>query len=133
MWFASCEGITAREVSYDLGCLCLGGFVWPYVKRSRHVGDFEMFRVALYEVHTVSNFGSPPLYFDRWQHRDAILESVAASSVQPPCGLSVCSIENRAAQYVFPLRGSLYFKGSQPGQCCMTLLTSAFRVLCGLM
>ena len=93
--------------------------------RSRHMGELEMFRVALYEVHTVSNVGSPPLYFDRWQHRDTILEDVAASSVQPPCGLSVRSIGNRTAHYIHPLCGSLGMKGFLPWEFCMTWLVSA--------
>ena len=38
-----------------------------------------MFRVVLYEVHTASNFGGPPLYFDMQQHRDAILEGVVVA------------------------------------------------------
>ena len=66
--------------------------MWPYVKGSRPDGGFEMFRVALYEVYTASNFASPPLYVDIQQCRDAILEGVAAKSVQPPCELSVRSI-----------------------------------------
>ena len=74
-----------------------------------------MFHVALYELYTVSNFGRPLLYFDMQQHRDAILEGVAASSVQPPCGLSVCSIGNRTTQYILPLCGSLYVDASWPG------------------
>ena len=55
--------------------------MWPYVKGSRPVGGFEIFRVALYEVYTASNFASPPLYVDIQQCRDAILEGVAAKSV----------------------------------------------------
>ena len=39
-------------VLYDLAYLCFWVFVWPYGKGSRPVGGFEMFRVALYEVHT---------------------------------------------------------------------------------
>ena len=92
----------------------------------------EMFRVACNDVHIVSNFGSPPLYFDMQQHRDAILEGVAASSVQLPCGLSVCSIGNRTAQYILPLCGSLYMRGSRPGGFHMAGLTSALGVSCGL-
>ena len=109
-------------VMYDLAYFCFWVFVWPYGKGSRPVGGFEMFRVALYEVHTVPNFGRPPMYFDMLQHRDAIPESVAASSVQPPCGLSVCSIENRTAQYMFPLCGSLHVKGSRPREFRMAWL-----------
>ena len=60
--------------------------------RLRPVRGLDMFHMALYEVHTVPIFGGPPLYSDMRQHRDAILEGDAASSVQPPCGLSVCSI-----------------------------------------
>ena len=92
-----------------------------------------MLRVALYEVHTLSNFGSPPLHFDMQQYRDAILEGVAASSVQPPCGLSVCSIGNRTAQYILPLCGLLFMKGSRPAEFRMAWLTSALGVSCGLM
>ena len=72
--------------------------MWPYVKGLRSVDNFGMFRVALCEVHTVSNFGSPPLYVDMQQSRDAILEGVVASSVQPRCDFSVCFIRNRTAQ-----------------------------------
>ena len=92
-----------------------------------------VFCVALCEVHTVSNFESPPLYFDIQQHRDVILEGVAASSVQQPSGLSVCSTENRTAQYILPLCGSLYIKGSRPRECRMAWVTSALGVSCGLM
>ena len=92
-----------------------------------------MFRVALYEVHTVSNFGISPLYFDIQQHRDAIPKGVAAGSMQPHCGLLVYSIENRTTQYVLPLCGSLYMKGSWPGGFRMAWLTSALLVSGGLM
>ena len=61
--------------------------MWPYVEGSRPLGGFEMFRVALYEVHTVSNFGSPPLYLDMRQHREALLGDVAATTLEPLCGL----------------------------------------------
>ena len=133
MSLALYEGISAGGVSYGLAYLCLGSFVWPYVKGSRPVGGLEMFRVALYEVHTVLNFGSPLLYFDIQQHRDVILEGVVASSVQPPCSLSVCPIGNRTAQYILPLCGSLYMKGSRPGGFRRAWLTSALGVSCGFM
>ena len=83
-----------------------------------------MFGVAVYEVHTFSNFGSPPLYFDIQQLREALLEGVAASSVQRPCTISVCSIETRAAQYILPLCASLYMNGFRPGEFRMAGLTS---------
>ena len=55
--------------------------MWPYMKGSRPDVGLEMFHVALYEVHTLSNFGIPPLYFDIQQHREVLLEGVAASSI----------------------------------------------------
>ena len=92
-----------------------------------------MFRVALYEVPNVSNFGSPALYFDINQHRDTILEGVAASSVKSPCSLSACCIGNRTAQCILPPCGSLDVKVSRPWEFCMIWLTSVFGSSYGLM
>ena len=72
------EALLGDVAATTLAAFCLdlwgalGCFFWHYMKN-----------------HIVSNFGSPSLYFDMQQHRDVILESVAASSVRSPCGLSV--------------------------------------------
>ena len=121
------------RVSYGLAYLCFVSFVWHYVKGSRPVGCLDMFRVPLFEVHAASNFASPPLYFDIQQRRGVILGGIAASSVQPPCALSICSIENRVAQCILSQCGLLYMKGSRPGEFRMAWLAAAFVVLCALM
>ena len=84
--------------------------------------------VAIYEVHTFSNFGSPPLHFDIQQLREALLEDVAASSIQPPCAISIYSIETRIALYILPLCASLYMNRFRLGEFRMAGLTSTLGV-----
>ena len=76
-------------------------------------------------VNTFSNFGSPPLYFDTQQHREAILEGAAASSIQPPCPFQFFSIDTRTAQFILSLCSSLYVDGFRFGEFRMAGLTSA--------
>ena len=87
--------------------------VWPYIKGCRPDRSFEPFHVFLYEIH-ILNFGSPPLYHHMQQHRDAQIGGGAATTLAALCG-------------------SLYVKGSRPGEFRMVGLTSALSVSCGLM
>ena len=59
------------------------------------------------------NFGSPPLYHYMQQHRDALIGGGAATTLAALCG-------------------SLYVKGSWPGEFRVVGLTSALSVSCGL-